>query len=193
MEIEYEATFYPMDKDEIRARLKKAGAKLVKAEFLQKRVVFNLPGNKDSDTTWLRVRDECDKITMSLKKVSGDTICDQKELCLEVDDFSNAILFLESIGCLKKAYQENKRELWELDNVELMIDEWPFLEPYLEIEGKSEDDVKKVSEKLGFLYRDAMFIVADGLYFKKYGVSREIINNKIPLITFDMKNPFLKF
>jgi hypothetical protein len=40
MNIEYEATFYPIDKDEMRGRLKKAGAKLIRPEFLQKRDVF---------------------------------------------------------------------------------------------------------------------------------------------------------
>jgi len=191
MEIEYEATFYPIDKDEIRNRLKKAGAKLIKPEFLQKRVVFNLPGNKNKDTTWLRVRDECDKITMSIKVVDGDEICDQKEICLVVDNFSNAVLFLESIGCLKKAYQQSKRELWILDDCEITIDEWPFLEPYVEIEGKGEESVKKVCVKLGFDYTDALFCSTDELYSRKYGITRDFINNKIPEIRFDMKNPFL--
>lgn len=36
MQIEYEATFININKDEIRARLKKVGATLVKPEFLQK-------------------------------------------------------------------------------------------------------------------------------------------------------------
>ena len=43
MEIEYEATFSEIDKEEIRTMLKKVGARLVKNEFMQKRVVFNLP------------------------------------------------------------------------------------------------------------------------------------------------------
>jgi hypothetical protein len=31
-----------------------------------------------------------------------------------------------------------------------MIDEWPFLEPFIEVEGGSELGVRQVSEKLGF-------------------------------------------
>ena len=41
MDIEYEATFVNINKDEIRKRLKDSGAKLIKPEFLQKRVNFN--------------------------------------------------------------------------------------------------------------------------------------------------------
>jgi len=40
MAIEYEATFPNIDKDEIRERLKKAGAVLIHAEVLQKRNNF---------------------------------------------------------------------------------------------------------------------------------------------------------
>ena len=43
MDIEYEATFINIGKDKIRTKLKKAGAKLIRPEFLQKRTVFNLP------------------------------------------------------------------------------------------------------------------------------------------------------
>ena len=43
MDIEYEATFVNINKDEIRKRLKNSGAKLIKPEFLQKRVVFYTP------------------------------------------------------------------------------------------------------------------------------------------------------
>ena len=41
MDIEYEATFENIDKDQMRAKLKQAGAELVKKEFEQKRVVFS--------------------------------------------------------------------------------------------------------------------------------------------------------
>lgn len=35
-----------------------------------KRITFNLPTNERG--TWLRVRDESDKITLSLKSIQGD-------------------------------------------------------------------------------------------------------------------------
>ena len=115
MDIEYEATFENINKDEMRKKLEEAGAKLIRPEFLQKRVVFYLP-NKQKHA-WLRVRDEGDKNTMSLKIIDGDKIQDQKEICLNIDNFAKAVEFLIAIGCEKKGYQETKRELWKLDNV----------------------------------------------------------------------------
>ncbi|MHB8903917.1 MAG: CYTH domain-containing protein, partial [Patescibacteria group bacterium] len=157
MQIEYEATFLNIDKDEMRNKLKLAGAKLIKPEFLQKRIVFNLPEGHKIKGAFLRVRDEADKITMSLKIMDGKKIENQKELCLEINDFNDGVEFLKTIGCERKAYQETKRELWILNDVEVTIDEWPFLEPFVEIEGKDENEVKKISLSLGFDYGQALF------------------------------------
>lgn len=194
MQIEYEATFANIDKDDVRERLKKAGAELVKPEFMKKRRNFNLPKGNEIEGGWLRVRDEGDKITMSLKVVAkNEAIDDQKEICLVVDNFEKAQEFLSAIGCTKKAYQESMREIWMLDGVEICIDEWPYLEPYVEIEGESEEAVKEASEKLGFDYAKAVFGAVDQQYKEKYGISEEIINNVILEITFNGENPFVKF
>ena len=143
MQIEYEAAYTNIDKDEIRARLKKAEAVLARPEVLQKRVVFHFPKGQEKPGAWARVRDEGDKITMSIKQsVDNGKIDEQFETCFEVSDFDEAVKFLEFLGCRQKAFQETKRELWTLDGTEVTIDEWPFLEPFVEIEGHSEEIVK---------------------------------------------------
>lgn len=192
MQIEYEATYTNIDKDEVCGRLKEAGATLARPEYLQKRVVFNVPSGLGIKGGWLRVRDEGNRITMSLKIVDGEGIESQKEVLLEVNNFDQAEELLTLLGASKKAYQENTRELWMLDGVEVTIDEWPFLEPFVEIEGGSEDAVKKTSETLGFDYKQALFCSVTALYSKKYGLPDSVINNNIPKIVFDMENPFLQ-
>jgi adenylate cyclase, class 2 len=191
MKTEYEAKFTNISKDQIRNRLKKMGAKLVRPEFFQKRVAFNLP-KRSIKKGYLRVRDEGDKVTMSLKFVNGKKIEDQKEVLLKVDNFEYAVEFLRLIGCNQKALQHTKRELWSFDGVEITIDEWPFLEPFIEIEGASEAKVRSVSEKLGFDYKNAVFGAVDELYNQKYGISKNIINNHTPEITFSSNNPFVQ-
>jgi adenylate cyclase class 2 len=191
MYIEYEATFINVDKNDIRQRLKAIGATKVKDEFLQRRSVFRLPESNQINGGWLRVRDEGDRVTMSLKIIDGEAITDQKEIQIVVDSFAQAKELLISIGCQEKAFQESRRELWLLDRVEITIDEWPFLEPFVEVEGDSEDVVKAVSEKLGFDYGQAKFCSVDTLYSEKYGISIDKINNQTPRILFDMENPFV--
>lgn len=191
MKIEYEATFTNVEKDMMRDKLKEAKAVLLRPEFMQRRTVFHLPEGNHVTGGWMRVRDEGDKITMSVKVVDGDQIEDQKEACLTVDSFDEAEIFLTTIGCKQKSYQETKRELWLLDGVEVTIDTWPFLETFVEIEGETEESVRNVAVKLGFDWSKAKFCAVDVLYSQKYGVACEVINNETPKIVFEMENPFV--
>jgi adenylate cyclase class 2 len=193
MQIEYEATFENVDKDEMRGRLKAAGAKLVRPEFLSRRYTFSIPGRQNGVSSWIRVRDNGKRVTQTLKIVHTGKIDEQKELEIEVGNFEDAAEFFERIGCRRKSYQETKREKWNLDGVEVSIDEWPFLEPFVEVEGKNEGEVKKVSEKLGFDWNKALFCAIGHLYYRKYNMPEHFFNNKVPKITFKMKNPFEKF
>mgnify|MGYP001611946473 FL=1 len=190
MQIEYEATFTNIDKNEVRERFRQAGAELIRPEYLQKRIPFYLPKEKLSKDSWLRVRDEGDKITLSLKVIDGERIENQKEICLEINNFDDAVELLKAIGCEPKSYQETKRELWKLDGVDITIDEWPFLEPFVEIEGDSEEVVKEVSKKLGFNYADALFCAISKLYQMKYNITPDRING-LERLVFDMENPFV--
>lgn len=190
MHIEYEAVFTSIDPVQTRSVLQQSGAQLVRPEFMQTRSVFTLPEGRDSKSGWARVRDEGDKITMSVKSVIGEGIESQKEACVTVHSFTEAESLLIALGCVRKAYQETKRELWQLDGVEVTIDTWPFLEPFVEVEGKSEEVVRAVAEKLGFDWGQAKFCAVDTLYSEKYDISVDQINNRTPKIVFEMDNPF---
>ena len=193
MKIEYEATFENIDKDEIRARLKTAGAKMIYPEFLMKRYVWHFPKGHEVYGGWVRVRQEADKITMSVKIVADNKkIEDQKELCVEVSSFEIARDIINSLGCQERAYQESRRELWHLDGAEVTIDEWPFLEPFVEIEAQSEKIVRAVAKKLNFDYNQALFGSVDFQYADRYNISQEQVNERTPNITFGIKNPFTK-
>lgn len=183
MQTEFEATFLSVNKEEIRKRLQSADAELIYPEYLMKRVVFN-PAIPEHGV-WLRVRQEAEKTTMSVKKVIGDKITDQKEIQLTVDSFENGLAFLIAVGAQQKSYQETKRELWILDDVDITIDTWPGLNPLVEVEGKNEEMVKTVSKKLGFDYASAYFGAVDGVYVKELGIAKGVINNHTPEITFE--------
>lgn len=173
--------------------LKNARATLTRPETLQRRVTLDLPAEKRNANTWLRVRDEGDSVTtLTLKSVDGKTITGQKEILVKVDDFDGAVALLESIGCEKKSFQESKRELWKIGDVDITIDTWPFLDPYVEVEGPSEAAVKDATVKLGLDYSQAIFDTVNEIYKRKYGktldeLDREVLKN----FTFTIPNPFL--
>lgn len=190
--IEYEATFTNINVKETQEKIQKLGGKLLKPKFTQKRTVFNFPKGNELEGAFLRVRDEGDKITMTMKQMlKGEGIERQKEIELIVDSYDNAVAFLKSVGAQDKAVQETKRELWELDGVEIMLDWWPFLEPVIEIEGASELAVRQVAEKLGFDWSEAIFDTITHVYCKEYNITVDRVNNQTPKIVFDMENPFL--
>ncbi len=191
MKTEFEATFYPIDKNEIRERLSRAGALLIRPEFLQTRTAFNLPPERAIAGGWLRVRDEGDIITLSLKVIDGTGIAGQHELQLVVNSFADAEELLTMIGCVKKSYQESRREVWRLGGAEVTIDEWPFLEPFVEIEGESEELVRTVAERLGFDYSAAIFDSVTALYVQQYGLTADRINNHTRALFLTWKTRFI--
>lgn len=188
MEIEYEAKFVHIDIDEVRARLAASGATCTRPEFLQRRWVLDLPNDQKSQFKWLRVRDEGDQITLSLKSNDGDTIEDQRESSVVIGDFDTTVDILKRIGCTPEAYQETRREIWTINNAEITIDTWPFMETFVEVEGPSEQAVKDAALATGFDWDQALFCGVNKLFQMKYGESTNI--RTIPKLVFDMENPF---
>ncbi|KKQ80276.1 MAG: hypothetical protein UT02_C0012G0027 [Parcubacteria group bacterium GW2011_GWC2_38_7] len=191
MYTEFEATILDIDVKALRRKLKDVGAKLVYPERLMRRYIFAPFQKNKIHGTWVRVRDEGDKVTMSMKVVSGKKISDQKEVCLTIDSFEEGYDFLTKLGLKQKAYQETKREFWLLGKTEITIDTWPGLEPFVEVEGKDEKSVVAVVKKLGYDYSKAVFGAVDVKYQIKLGIPLDVINNKTPLISF--KNPPKKY
>lgn len=168
---EIEATFIDINKNKLREKLRQAGARLVQPEILMRRVVFDV-----DERTFVRVRDEGNKVTMSYKHLDDLSLSGMKEICLEVDDYEKTIAFVKACGLRMKADQETYREEWELDDVEITIDTWPWIPSYAEIEGMNEDAVKVVAEKLGFDMNDAMYGSVDQVYKVYYDVDVGEIN-----------------
>jgi adenylate cyclase, class 2 len=189
MEIEYEAKFLNVDKDAVRLRLEQAGARLLRAEFAQRRWVFDLPQEKYSKHAFARVRDEGGIITVTWKRFSGEEIDNPEEIEIVADDFDKAVELLTQLGCVPRSFQENRRELWSLDDTKITIDTWPFYEPFVEVEGPSEQPVRTASRRAGFDWSQALFCGVTKLYQMKFGEHVQI--REMPLLTFDMADPFI--
>lgn len=153
---EIEVKFLNVDKADIENRLSAIGANKV-GEFFYRRQVFDFPGfTLDSQGAWVRLRDEGDRIALGFKKrigmsKDGGSDVGTEEVEVEVKDFDKTKLFLHRIGMIDKFYQENKRTRYEKDGVEFDIDEWPRLNPYLEIES---DSWEKIDEAISWLGLD---------------------------------------
>ncbi len=170
MEIEFEAKAPKIDKDNIRAKLKEIGAELVFPERKFTRMTFDTP-ELQSKNAWVRLRDEGEQYTMTLKVVEDrNSIEGMREVSFVIDDMEAAKIFLDQLGIEQKGYEENLREEWRIGDVLFEIDTWPLIDPYLEIEGPDEAAVKKYFEKLGLDYSNAVFGSVDILYKDLYGI-----------------------
>ena len=191
MNIEYEITFPNIKREEVYEKLKLIGAEQIRTEFYQKRINFDL-AKLTQKREWIRLRTDGLKNTLAYKSLNpAEGIVGQKELEIEVSSFEDTKELMILAGAHLKNQQENKREIWKYKDVEIMIDEWPFLEPFLDIEGKNEVAVKNIVTKLGLSWSDGIFENVTYLYMKKYKIGQQKINNETPILIFDMENPFL--
>lgn len=156
MKTEFEAKFTDIDFESIRRHLKKIGAKQIQKMRTMKRAIIDNPTMKQKNA-FLRVRDEGDKITLTYKQFNDLSVDGAKEHEIVVSNFQSTIDLLRAAGLPHRSFQESKRETWRLDDTEIVLDQWPWLNPYIEIEGNSEASVRNLSEQLGFEWKDAIF------------------------------------
>jgi adenylate cyclase class 2 len=189
MKTEIEATFPDIDVDGLRRKLEKAGAVLEQPMRLMRRIVIETPEMAERDE-FLRVRDEGNKVTLTYKENHhSNVIAEVKEAETMVGDFDATVLILEKAGLKANSYQETRRETWRLSDTEIVLDEWPWLEPLVEIEGPSEARVKEVAGLLGFDWDEVFVGSVTDIYKRKYpkGEANQLVN--VPRVTFDEPVP----
>jgi adenylate cyclase, class 2 len=159
MKTEIEAKFLDVDFDEIRAKLTKLGATLEQPMRLMRRYTFDNAYMKRGKDSFVRVRDEGSKVTATYKQFDSLSLHGTKEIEIEVNDFEQTVSLMREIGAGEDnhSYQESKRETWRLDQAEIVLDEWPWLKPYIEIEGDTEEAVRQTADLLGLSWDDAAF------------------------------------
>ncbi len=178
MDTELEAKWLDINHDDMRQKLKASGATLVQPERLMTRKVFDFEDRRlDKISGWVRVRNEGNKVTMSYKQLNDRTLHGTKEITVLVDDFERACNFLESIGLNPYSYQETKRESWRIGDVEIELDTWPWIPPFVEIEASSEEALKDAAAKLGLDYTKALHGSVETAYQAVYNVTEEEIDN----------------
>lgn len=165
MHIEYEVRVLEIDVEQLEEKLKQAGA-VLQWDHLQRRYVYDFIPKIEGK--WIRLRTNGDTTTFTIKNIVSSEIDGTQELEIEVSDFEKTNMILNELGFVAKGYQENRRRQYLLDGVEVDIDSWPMIPTYLEVEGKSEEDVYHVLDKLGISKDQVTSRDVDGIY-QDYG------------------------
>lgn len=169
MKTEFEAKILDVNVSEILKKLEELGAEKL-AEKDMKRFVYDIEKTDVSCKSWIRLRHDGEKATLTLKEVQASTVDGTKEIEFEVGDFSVTNEFLQKIGFLPNGYQENKRVSFKLGNACIELDSWPKIPPYIEVEAGSVEEVEKVVKLLGFEMQDTVSITVGEVY-QKYGLN----------------------
>ena len=173
METEFEVRVLNIKVTEIIEKLEKLNAELV-FDRLQQRYVYDFKPKEENK--WIRLRTNGIKTTLTIKDLQAKTIDGTKELEIEVSNFEKTNLILKELGYKPKGYQENRRIQYNLNGVEIDIDYWPLIPTYLEIEGKSEEEVYKILELLEIDKKDLTTRDVETIYLD-YGHNLEEIYN----------------
>jgi adenylate cyclase, class 2 len=192
MQQEIEAKFLNIDIATMRDKLKKAGATLEHPMRLMRRVVVDYQDRRlqKEGSAWVRVRDEGDKVTLTYKTSIENKFGGASEIEVTVSDYEKTIAIFKAIGLKIHTNQETRRETWKLDGAEVVIDEWPWLNPFIEIEAPSENVVKSVAKKLGFDWKDAVFGSVTTAYRLQYqDITADERISVIPEIKFNLPVP----
>lgn len=157
MNSEIEAKFLAIDHDVMRKKLNELGAVCEQPMRLMRRAIIDNEHMTNGKDSYLRVRDEGDKVTMTYKRFDELSVDGAKEIEVIVSDFDDTVRILAEAGLAYRSLQESRRETWRLGGVEIVLDEWPWLRSYIEIEGDSESSLREAASKLGLSWNDAVF------------------------------------
>ena len=108
---------------------------------------------------------------MTIKEIKDKKAIDgTEELEVLVGDFDIMNKILKELGYVYRNYQENYRKIYMIDEVEVSIDSWPMIPTYAEIEGKSNEAVISVLNKLGYSLDEATTLDVTSIYNEVYGI-----------------------
>lgn len=194
MNTEIEAKFLNQRHEVIRERLKGIGSVCVAPMRLMRRAIIDYPDRrlqKGTPNAYIRVRDEGDRVTLTYKQFTSLSVSGAQEVDVTVSSFPDTVEIFTSIGFAVVSLQESKRETWRFEDCEVVLDEWPWLNPYIEVEGPTEQQLIALAERLELNWHDAVFGDVMVAYRAQYPhLTLEQTVGNIPEVTFDAPKPF---
>lgn len=162
---EFEVKVLDINVEEIVSKLRELGA-YETGEVLMRRYVFDF--NPD-ERKFIRLRDNGKKVTLTYKHRPTYELGDTTEIETDVIDFDKTAQILSQLPIDRIFYQENKRWVFQLGEIEFSIDTWPLIPPHLEIEASSKEEVLEGLKLLGLVGKDVGNLSVAKVY-KQHGM-----------------------
>lgn len=147
---EQEVKYYIADLEKLEARLQKLGARQVQPRVHEVNLRFDTQqGDLARAYQVLRLRrDQNNRLTYKGPSKFQDGVRVREEIEFQVSDFEAARAFLEALGYQVSMMYEKYRAAYELDEVEITLDEMPYGD-FAELEGPDPQVIQQVNQRLG--------------------------------------------
>ncbi len=147
---ELEVKFYLTNRRAVETRLKALDANLLYIRTYELNLRFDLPdGSLTREHKVLRLRqDSAARLTFKGPSQARDDVNARAEIEFQVSDFGAAQRMLEALGYEVAFSYEKYRATYDLNGVEVTIDELPF-GTFTEIEGPDASSIQKTAQDLG--------------------------------------------
>ena len=163
MKKEIEARYLNCNVQDIIKKLQNNNATFV-GDWLQLRYCYDFTPVREN--MWIRLRTNGVETTLTIKQVESKSVDGTKECEIVVSDFQTTNELLQILGYYPRSEQENRRIRYILDDVEIDIDFWPLIDPFLEFEAKRPEDIKKVCKKLDINFEDLVTLDVESIYLQ---------------------------
>jgi len=146
---EVEVKFLVKDLSSIQDTLIASGASLNHERVLETNWRFDTPDRSlTSAHQVLRLRkDTRSRLTFKASQVIGAPVSIRREIEFEVSDLDATCDLLEALGYEVSIIYEKYRTTYQLDNLEIVLDEMPF-GTFVEIEGQSAEEIEHAAIQL---------------------------------------------
>lgn len=166
MNKEIECRFLEIDKEKLVTKLISLGAEDKGEVMLEETIIYDEKLDWLNQRKFVRLRKTGDKIKLTYKEHTHIAVDGAVEIELDISDMKKAESIFERIGLVAYRHQQKKRHTLILGGVTFDIDTWPRIPTYVELEGMSEEELKKAAELVGFdwknvEFRDARRVIED--------------------------------
>lgn len=136
--------------------------------LLSHELVQLMKKTNENFSKWVRLRQTGDETTITIKRIvnsKGEYELDAvHELEFNVPSIEDGKQLLEDLGYFFARHQIKMRIAYDYKNTEIVIDKWPKLPPYVEVEGPTKEEIEEVVLMLGYNLNDAIVINTDDVY-----------------------------
>ena len=168
---EIEVRFLEIDPEDLKKKLKKLGAEDLGEDYFKEILFYHTdPILNDNRRRFVRIRQTKHGAILTFKHRNEHHGISTKEIEFGINNAEKAQLFLEETGWAVSRFVEKKRHSFKLNGVEIDIDLFPKAPYFVELEGNSEEDLRKMAKALELDWKNVEFRDGKAFLTEVYGI-----------------------